>query len=101
MQIVDETLVDEVDDTNDVEHLSCLDCGKKFSNNLYLQNHILDGIKNIPRKNMYRILTIKKSLSSHTRFKHGTNYNVHKVFSSDGKNFVLVDKKMKANPHKL
>ena len=21
-------------------HLSCLDCGKKFSNNVYLQNHI-------------------------------------------------------------
>ena len=55
MQIVDETLVEEVDDTNDVEHLSCLDCGKKFSNNLYLQNHI-DGIKNIPGKNVYRIL---------------------------------------------
>ena len=79
MQIVDETLVEEFDDTNDVEHLSCLDCGKKFSNNLYQQNHI-DGIKNIPGKNVYRILTIKKSLSSPTRFKHGTNYNVHKVF---------------------
>ena len=100
MQIVDETLVEEVDDTNDVEHLSCLDCGKKFSNNLYLQNHI-DVIKNIPGENVYRILTIKKSLSSHTRFKHGTNYNVHKVFFSDGKNFVLIDKKMKEKTHKL
>ena len=49
MQIVDETLVEEFDETNDVEHLPCLDCGKKFSNNLYLQNHI-NGIKNIPGK---------------------------------------------------
>ena len=70
MQIVDETLVEEADETNDTEqdkfccescgkifkkstalkvhkknvhselNLSCLDCGKKFANNIYLQSHI-------------------------------------------------------------
>ena len=30
MQIVDETLVEEVDDTNDVEHLSCLTAERNF-----------------------------------------------------------------------